>query len=79
MVGEINNFTTKVFKIKRWLKDEKRYGAHDSLDRSGTATRVSKQSEVRAVVLRYTGAGTVYSGIQMFHNAKIPMLLKNKI
>jgi hypothetical protein len=30
-------------------------------DRSGTESRVSKQGEVRAVVLRYTGAGTANS------------------
>jgi len=76
LVGEINNFKTKDLLLKNV---EKRFTADVSPDRNGTATRVSKPSEERAVVLRYTGAGTVYSGIQMFHNAKIPMLLKNKI
>ena len=42
---------------------EDRFKDEHSRDGSGTVTRVSKQSEERTVVLRYTGAGTAYSPI----------------
>jgi hypothetical protein len=40
---------------------EQRYTDERLRDRSGTESRVSKQGEERAVVLRYTGEGIAYS------------------
>jgi len=58
---------------------EDRFKDEHSRDGSGTVTRVSKQSEERTVVLRYTGAGTAYSPILKLKQGLMLLLLTHQL
>ena len=58
---------------------EDRFNDEHSRDGNGTGTRVSKQSEERTVVLRYTGEGTAYSPIPKLNKDLMLLLLTHQL
>jgi len=58
---------------------EDRFKDEHSRDGSGTVSRVSKQSEERTVVLRYTGAGSAYSPILKLEQGLMLLLLTHQL